>query len=159
MNYEIVTLEEKITAGIAARTSNASPDMGAVIGGLWNRFFSEGIFASIPGKVNDRTLGIYTDYAGAEKETYTILTACEVSAEPEEDELTVCRIPAGRYARFAIQGDMHKAVAEAWEEIGRMNLPRAFGCDFEEYKNADMEHAEIDIYIGLQDGASFPLDK
>ena len=28
MNYEIVTLEEKITAGIAARTSNASPDMG-----------------------------------------------------------------------------------------------------------------------------------
>ncbi len=159
MNYEIVTLEEKITAGIAARTSNTSPDMGAVIGGLWNRFFSEGIFASIPGKVNDRTLGIYTDYAGAEKETYTILTACEVSAEPAGDGLTVCRIPAGRYARFAIRGDMHQAVAEAWEEIGRMNLPRAFGCDFEEYKNADMEHAEIDIYIGLQGGAAFPLDK
>lgn len=159
MNYEIVTLEEKITAGIAARTSNASPDMGAVIGGLWNRFFSEGIFASIPNKVNDRALGIYTDYAQEEKADYTVLTACEVSAEPEAGTLTVCRIPAGRYVRFAVRGNMHMAVAAAWEEIGRMDLPRAYRCDFEEYRNADMEHAEIDIYIGLQDGAAFPLDK
>jgi len=33
MEYEIVTLQEKIAVGIAARTNNLSPDMGAVIGG------------------------------------------------------------------------------------------------------------------------------
>ena len=38
MEYEIVNLEEKIAVGLSARTSNASPDMGAVIGGLWNQF-------------------------------------------------------------------------------------------------------------------------
>lgn len=33
MEYEIVTLDEKTAVGITARTNNASPDMGAVIGG------------------------------------------------------------------------------------------------------------------------------
>ena len=31
MKYEIVTLGEKITVGISARTNNMSPDMGAII--------------------------------------------------------------------------------------------------------------------------------
>ena len=44
MEYEIVTLKEKIAVGISARTNNASPDMGVVIGGLWNRFYNEGIY-------------------------------------------------------------------------------------------------------------------
>ena len=42
MNYEIVTLEEKIAVGISARTNNLSPDMGKVIEGLWNRLYHEG---------------------------------------------------------------------------------------------------------------------
>ena len=37
MDYEMVTLEEKIAVGVSARTNNTAPDMGAVIGGLWNR--------------------------------------------------------------------------------------------------------------------------
>ncbi len=47
MEYEIVTLNEKIAVGVSARTNNASPDMGAVIGGLWQRFFNEGIYTAI----------------------------------------------------------------------------------------------------------------
>ena len=61
MKYEIVRLEEKIAVGVSARTNNMSPDMGAVIGGLWNRFYNEGIYASIPGKAGKKALGIYTD--------------------------------------------------------------------------------------------------
>ena len=61
MKYEIVTLEEKIAVGVSARTSNASPDMGAVIGGMWNRFYNAGIYTSITYKVNEKALGIYTD--------------------------------------------------------------------------------------------------
>ena len=37
MNYEIVNLEEKRVVGLAARTNNQSPEMGAVIGGLWEK--------------------------------------------------------------------------------------------------------------------------
>lgn len=153
MNYEIVTLNEKIAAGISARTNNLSPDVQAVIGGLWNRFFNDGIYASISCKVNEKALGIYTDYAGDEKADYTVLAACETTAEPDDKTLAVCRIPAGRYAKFVVTGNMEQAVAAAWREIWQMELPRSFQCDFEEYQNDSMEHALIHIYIGLKNEA------
>lgn len=58
MEYEIITLEEKIAVGIGARTGNQEPDMGAVIGGLWERFYSEGIYASIPDKINNSNFAL-----------------------------------------------------------------------------------------------------
>lgn len=149
MKYEIVTLEEKIAVGISARTNNADPDMGAVIGGLWERFYSRGIYASIPGKENGKAMGIYTDFAGDERSDYTVVVACEASEEPKGETYTVCRIPAGPYAKFVVHGDMVKAVAAAWQEIWQMELPRSFQCDFEEYQNDSMEHGEIHIYVGL----------
>ncbi|MCI8668654.1 MAG: AraC family transcriptional regulator [Lachnospiraceae bacterium] len=163
MNYEIVTLTAKTVLGIAARTNNQAPDMGMVIGGLWKRFYSEGIYAEIPGKVNNKALGIYTEYAGNEREDYTVMTAYETELTEEEKDsvLLECRkfakdirmmtIPAGKYARFIVTGDMHQAVAAAWQEIWKMDLSRSFICDFEEYQNDDMEQAEIHIYIGLSE--------
>lgn len=203
MEYEIVTLEEKTAVGISARTSNLSPDAGAVIGGLWNRFYSEDVYASIPEKVSGKALGIYTEYARdgaslkgeeafdgkAESAAYTVVVACETAGsgqgageegEPApcepwkgkeeagsgqgvgeegkgaadklgEKGYTVLRIPAGRYAKFVIHGDMVQAVAAAWQEIWQMDLPRTFRCDFEEYQNDSMEQAEIHIYVGLME--------
>ena len=151
MEYEIVTLEEKIAVGVSARTNNASPDMGAVIGGLWNCFYNEGVYASVPDKANAKALGIYTEYEGDEKADYTAMAACETSAEPEGENYAVCRIPAGKYAKFVIHGDMVQAVGAAWQEIWKMNLPRAFQCDFEEYQDDCMENAEIHIYVGLKE--------
>lgn len=176
MNYEIVTLEEKIVVGIAARTNNLAPDMSAVIGGLWNRFFNQGIYDGIPHKANEKALGIYTDYYKGEADgahasadlaakivqsDYTALVACEVTKEPqdyactgiEEPQADVCaiyRIPAGRYAKFVIHGDMVQAVGAAWQEIWQLDLPRSFQCDFEEYQNDAMDQAEIHIYVGLK---------
>lgn len=149
MMYEIVTRKEKTAVGISARTNNLSPDMGIVIGGLWKRFYGEGIYDSIPYKVNGKALGIYTDYAGNETADYTVIAACETAGEPESSEFAVCRIPAGRYARFVIHGDMVQAVAAAWQEIWEMDLPRSFQCDFEEYQDDSMDRAEIHIYVGL----------
>lgn len=152
MNYEIITLKEKIVAGIGDRTNNMSPDMSRIIGGLWNRFYGEGIYMEIPHKTSEKALGIYTDYAGDEKDDYTVMAAYEVNERPENTEhLMVKTIPAGRYARFVVTGNMQKAVAEFWEELWKMDLPRAFTCDFEEYQNGDMEHCEIHIYIGLRE--------
>lgn len=151
MEYEIVNLQEKIAVGVSARTSNISPDVGAVIGGLWDKLFHGGVYASICGKVNEKALGLYTDYAGDEKGTYTAMAACEVAEAPKEGDYAVCRIPAGRYARFIIHGDMVQAVSAAWQQIWQMDLPRAFVCDFEEYQDDKMEDAEIHIYVGLRD--------
>lgn len=152
MDYEIVTLEERIVAGVSARTNNTSPEMGAVIGGLWNRFYNDGIYASIPKKANAKALGLYTDYAGDEKADYTAFVGCEMDETPAGNDLAVCRIPAGQYAKFVVRGNMVQAVAEAWQAIWQMDLPRAFQCDFEEYQNDDMgDNAEIHIYIGLKE--------
>lgn len=151
MNYEIVNLEEKAVAGVSARTNNNAPDMGQVIGGLWTKFFQEGIFASIPEKKNEKSLGIYTDYAGNEKDDYTIMVACETKESIGNLEtIEVSRIPAGKYAKFIVTGHVHHAVAAFWEKLWQMDLPRAFTYDFEEYQNADMENAEIHIYISLK---------
>ena len=153
MEYEIITLEEKIAVGLSARTNNQSPDMGQVIGGLWNRFYNDGIYAAIPEKTNTKALGIYTEYDGDEKSDYTVIVACEAKAKPLEGDYAICRIPAGRYAKFIIHGDMVQAVAAAWQEIWSMDLPRTFQCDFEEYQDDSMDNAEIHIYVGLKDEA------
>lgn len=150
MKYDIVTLEEKTAVGVSARTSSQSPDAFSVIGGLWEKLYRGGVYEAIPGKVNEKALGIYTDYAGDEKCEYTAMAACETREEPKEGDFAVCRIPAGRYARFTVRGDMVKAVGEAWQEIWNMDLPRSFQCDFEEYQDDSMDNATIYIYVGLK---------
>ncbi len=152
MDYETVRLEAKNVVGVEARTNNSAPDMGMVIGNLWKRFYEDGVCAAIPGKKNDMALGIYTDYAGTDKDDYTVVVACETDAKDGLPAGAVTRtIPAGTYAKFVVRGDMHKAVADFWEKLWQMDLPRAFVCDFEEYRNDSMEQAEIYIYIGLKE--------
>ena len=60
MDYEIVELEEKKVFGLRARTNNQAPDVGAVIGGLWDRFFVQGIYDTIPDKCSGMPLGFWT---------------------------------------------------------------------------------------------------
>lgn len=151
MNYEIVHLKEKTVVGLTARTNNLAPDMGTVIGGIWHKFYEDGIYAAIPNKSNERTLGIYTDYAGDEKDDYTFMAACEVDNSEADLEGTVKRtLPTGTYAKFIVKGDLHQAVGKFWQELWNMNLARTFVCDFEEYVNSNLEHAEIHIYIGIK---------
>lgn len=154
MNYEIVNLNEKILVGLSARTNNASPDMGEVIGGLWRKFYSEDIYPKIENKANAKACGIYTEYVDEEKGDYTVAVMCEVtacdSAEALPEGTEIRKIPAGRYAKFVVVGNQVTAVREFWQELWKMDINRAFVCDFEEYQNCDPENAEIHIYIGLK---------
>ena len=150
MNYEIVNVEARTVAGVSAVTNNFAPDMGAVIGGLWEKFYG-GVYAGVPDKVNDKALEIYTDYVNDEKSDYRVMVACETNSSGNGLEgLDVRTIPAGRYAKFIVRGNMITAVADFWQQLWTMDLPRAYACDFEEYQNGDMENAEIHIYIGLK---------
>lgn len=146
MNYEIVNLEQKTVVGVSAITGNADPKMGEIISGLWKKLYQDGINASIKNKINEYAIGLYSDYSNNQ---YCVTAGNEVS-KPENDELTVKFIPAGKYAKFSVHGDMEKAVAEAWSEIWKMNLERSFTGDFEEYLNNDWENADINIYIALK---------
>lgn len=156
MNYEIVELKEKTAAVLTARTNNSSPEMGAVIGGLWQKFYSEDIFPKLTNRANAYALGMYTEYASDEKGDYTAAVGCEVTGETSlPSEMKTIKIPAGKYAVFTITGEMDTAgqlaaIQNLWQELWDMKLDRAYVCDFEEYRSADPKFADIRVYIGLK---------
>lgn len=146
MQYEIVNLEEKIVVGVSAITGNNDPQMGSIIGGLWEKLYQGGVNATIKNKVNAYAIGLYSDYS---LEEYCVTAGNEVS-KVENAELTVKTIPAGKYAKFSVHGNMEKVVAGAWGEIWQMDLDRSFTGDFEEYLNCDVENCAIDLYVALK---------
>lgn len=146
MKYEIVNLDEKIVVGVSAVTGNNDPEMGKIIGGLWEKLYQSGINANIKNKVNEYAIGLYSDYSD---DRYSVTAGNEVS-KAENPDLTVKIIPAGKYAKFSVHGHMEKAVSEAWGKIWPLDLDRSFTGDFEEYLNADFENCDINIYIALK---------
>ena len=143
MNYEIVELKEKTIVGFAARTSNENPQMGAIIGDLWKQLYTPENTEKIQNRVNAYAIGLYSDY---DKEGYQVTAGFEVSDAESGNGFTVKTIPAGRYAKFSVHGDMIEAVANSWKEIWETPLDRTFTGDFEEY----LSQEDIDIYIAIK---------
>lgn len=146
MNYEIVNLQQKTVVGVSAVTSNTDPEMGKIIENLWVKLYHGGINPTIKNKINEYAIGLYSDYVDGQ---YCVTAGNEVS-EAQNDELDVKVIPAGKYAKFSVHGHMETVVAQAWQEIWQMDLERSYTGDFEEYLNADLENADIDLYIALK---------
>ena len=143
MNYEIVELKEKTIVGFAARTSNEDPQMGAIIGDLWKQLYTPENTEKIQNRVNAYAIGLYSDY---DKEGYQVTAGFEVSDAESGNGFAVKNIPAGRYAKFSVHGDMIEAVAISWKEIWETPLDRTFTGDFEEY----LSQEDIDIYIAIK---------
>ena len=143
MNYEIVELKEKTIVGFAARTGNEDPQMGAIIGDLWKQLYTPENTEKIQNRVNAYAIGLYSDY---DKEGYQVTAGFEVSDAESGNGFTVKTIPAGRYAKFSVHGDMIEAVANSWKEIWETPLDRTFTGDFEEY----LSQEDIEIYIAIK---------
>ena len=146
MNYEVVNLQQKIVVGVSAITSNSDPKMGEIIDGLWKKLYQDGIHTAIKNKVNEHSIGLYSDYLD---DKYCVTVGSEVSKK-DNDELTMKVIPEGKYAKFSVHGPIQKVVGEAWAEIWKLDLDRSYTGDFEEYLNSDLENAEVDIFIALR---------
>lgn len=153
MKYEIVELEEKIITGVAIKTTNQDGKSITDIGKQWQKLFEKGIYSRIENKVNNKTIGLYTEYEGDYTKPYMFIAGAEVSKETESDEEIVnLVIPKGKYAKFVIIGDVQNSVGQAWGEIWKSNLKRKYTYDFEEYQNnsEDMQKQEIHIYIAIE---------
>jgi predicted transcriptional regulator YdeE len=146
MEYKVVLLEEKVIVGLSAMTGNTDPDMGTIIGGLWNDFYQGGVNSIIKNKTNKYAIGLYSDYTS---DQYCVTVGNEVS-RAENPDLTMKIIPAGKYAKFSVRGHMEKAVAKSWGEIWQIDLDRRYTGDFEEYRNDDINDCNIDIYIAIK---------
>ena len=155
MNYEVVTIPEKTVIGLSARLELQSPEETNTIGELWFKFHGEGIYESIPGKVNQKALGVYSGYAN-NGNAYDITVGCEtMPGTPAPDRTVTLTIPAGTYAKFVVRGHMQQAVVDFWDALWKTDpgFERAFAYDFEEYQNEDMDNAEIQIYISIKQAA------
>lgn len=153
MEYEVVELKERLVEGLAIRTTNEDGKSIQDIGTMWQKFFSEGIYNTIDNKINNKTIGLYTDYEGDYTKPYKFIVCTEVKEKSNSNNLVTKIIPKGKYAKFVITGDVQKSVGEAWSKIWNMDLKRKYTCDFEEYQNnsEDMQNQEIHIYIALED--------
>lgn len=151
MNYEVVHLEEKSVAGLTIRTSNNDENMVKCIGNLWQEFFAKGVYQSIPNKQNANSIGLYTNYESDASGAYNMIVCCEISDSAGlPNGINRYTIPAGKYAKFVVQGDVEQAVSEFWSKLWLMDLDRKYSCDFEEYQSdCEMSNAEIHIYIAL----------
>lgn len=152
MDYEIVQLTGKKVAGLKIRTNNSDPNMSNEIGEAWRKFYEDGICQSIPDKKNDNCIGLYTNYESGVNGAYDVMVCCEIQDSLNNIPNTVHTeiIPAGKYAKFIIHGDVQKAVAEFWMKLWSMDLDRKFSCDFEEYQSGfDTDNSEIQIYISI----------
>lgn len=152
MKYEIVELEEKVVSGIEIKTTNQDKKCIQDIEKTWQKLFSEGIYEKLQNKLNDKTIGLYTEYERDYTKPYTFIAGAETRQNVESnDEIVSKIIPKGKYAKFVITGDVKNAVGQAWKEIWNMDLKRKYTCDFEEYQNnsKDMQQ-EIHIYIAIE---------
>lgn len=150
MNCEIVTLSKMLVTGLKIRTTNENNKAVADIGALWGKLIQENLFQQIQHKTDNMAIGLYTEYEGDATKPYSFLCGCQVS--DTTDGFETITIPAGKYAKFTVVGNMVDAVGKAWGDIWNMDLDRAYTCDFEHYHNdsADMANQTIDIYIALK---------
>ena len=153
MNYEIVELEEKWISGVSIKTTNQEGKSIQDIGITWQNLFNRGVYQKIQNKVNNKTIGLYTDYVKDYTKPYLFIAGFEVSQKTEMEGVVSRMIPKGKYAKFVIEGDVQNLVGQAWQQIWSLDLKRKYTCDFEEYQNhlEDMHKQEIHIYIALEE--------
>ena len=149
MKYEIVQLEEKILTVLKpVRVSNADSEVSKKIGLIWQNFYKKG--EQVQNKVTGKPICTYSNYESNETGAYDIHLGYETLPQTDVGEGWIRKIiPAGKYAKFVIKGDMAKEVPNFWGKIWKMNLPRKFECDFEEYQTPNPSNTEDHVYISL----------
>jgi predicted transcriptional regulator YdeE len=145
--------------GIAARTDNAKESTAnGIIPKQWQKFFTEGVAAKIPGTSGANFYAVYSDYTSDHDGEYTYVVGQAVkdgTAAPSG--MVASRVPAGQYAVFTTEvGPFSKVIPGAWQRIFELEaegkLKRAYKTDFEIYdqRAQNPQNGQIDIYIGLK---------
>ncbi len=155
INMVKVHVDSFWVVGLGARTTNAKEATGeGEIPKAWRKLYTEGVLESIPKKVDDRVIALYTDYANGKDGEYTYVLGAKVSsADDLPAGLVAKKVVSGDYALFTAQGGpVQQLVVGLWQHIWSADreLHRAYRTDFEVHTNpADPQNAQVDINIGL----------
>ncbi len=141
--------------GICVKTSNQNNKSQQDLEKLWGQFFSENIFETIPNKVSNEILSIYTDYKSDYTDDYTTIIGVPVSTLNEIPNGLIGReFEKENYQKFTAKGEMPDAVANTWKIIWQKDkeLNRKYTYDFEVYgkKSQNGKESEVEIYIATK---------
>lgn len=141
----MVDLPEILVAGLAVRTSNGleqDPKTG-VLAKTWQRASQKQHSGSVAAGLTDYesdSTGFYTEIIGQEIN----------SVDDLPPQAVLVRVPAGKYAKFRVEGDMPKIVMEAWSKVWQAEkdntLQRAYTTDLERYP----EPGAVELYIAVK---------
>lgn len=148
---EALSLSSDLTIlGLALRTrpEDAAQDIPA----LWQRFFAEGVPGKLPA-LGAEVYALYCDYEGDHRGAYTLVLGVAVAPDAELPAgMRRVRIPAGRFARFAVSGDPAQVVWQAWSHINGAwanQGERRYTVDFERYTKLAPGDVTAEICVGL----------
>ena len=152
-----VHVEAFLVTGIEVRTTNERELSGkGAIGALWERLMKDNLVESIPHRVDNRIIAVYSDYASGKDGEYSYLLGARVSSlKPAPDGMASRHIVAGDYAMFTAKGrPPAEMVVDIWKRIWSLEtgnkLARAYRTDFEIYSDAaNPADTLVDVYVGL----------
>jgi predicted transcriptional regulator YdeE len=147
-----IRLPDFTLAGIQLEhpTQNANGQSMKDCGYLWERFMKESISSRIDDKFSDVIYAVYFNYSGDHNEPYHYFIGCQVpEATRPAAGLSILNIAGTYYTKITAKGKMPDCVANAWKNIWKSKLPRAYIADFEVYdeRASDWENAEVDIFL------------
>lgn len=132
--------------GLTLRTTNReeSDPATARIGGLWKRFFSEGVMDAPHRTGDDRNFGVYSNYESGAHGAFDVTAGVAVS------QGGTVPVPAGDYLVFTGQGELPQSVLDVWQRIWRYfdahpEIQRRFQSDFEAYTSP----TDVTVWIGI----------
>lgn len=135
------------------KTTNENNQSMHDCGALWQRFQHEQIAEKIPSHHESAIYAVYFDYDGDHTQPFDYFIGCEVESTASLPEgLTQIQIPEAEYERIEAKGQIPDCIAQAWLDIWKSDLNRAFTYDYERYdeRSADWSNAEIDIFISVK---------
>jgi predicted transcriptional regulator YdeE len=148
-----------LVAGYSIQTNNADEISGrGRIGRLWQDFFQKNLAATIPDRVDQRLIVVYSDYSSDENGEFTYLLGARVSSIGNLPEgMDYRRIIAGRYAVVTTRrGPLLDILEEAWKRIwaartSELGGRRAFATDYEVHdeRRSNPSLARVEIHIGV----------
>jgi len=132
------------------KTTNEGGQSGIDCGNLWQQFEQEQWAERIPGKLGNEIYAVYFDYEGDHTKPYSYFIGCKVKEGTEVPAgMESLVIPDSYYRKVTAKGPMPDCMVNAWKEIWRSDMDRAYRFDFEIYdeRSKDWSHAEVDIFL------------
>jgi len=135
------------------KTFNANGQAAVDCGSLWQHFMGDAVANKITNKLSTDIYAVYFEYDGDHTQPYSFFIGCKVHPDAETPKgLDSINIPNQNYTVVTAKGKMPDCVANAWQDIWKSNIDRAYGFDFEVYNelSADWENAVVDIYLSVK---------